>query len=351
MSAYYNEIDPYCVAWLRNLITAGAIPPGDVDDRSIKDVQPDDLTGYTQCHFFAGLGGWPYALRLAGWPDDREIWTGSCPCQPFSVAGKGAGTNDARHLWPDFHRLIKPRRPAVVMGEQVSGALGRAWFDGVASDMEADNYTPWAVDIPAASVNAPEQRNRLYWLAGTDNAGLALGPFADIEQGSLWGEGEAVITGSARDGRLGGTGPCGRRPDTEGWHVNERADAGRQEEAGGSELAGAELPGGMGSAVCQTGRQERSSASCDEKADGRAGRNILEPNGDHGFTGSGEVRFWDDWELIGPDPEGKFRRIKPGITPLDTRLPGHVGQIRAYGNAINAELAAEVIRAYMDVTQ
>src|SRR5688572_30643871 len=62
---YYNEHDPYAAAWLRNLIAAGHIAPGDVDERSILDVQPADLAGYVQCHFFAGIGVWSHALRLA----------------------------------------------------------------------------------------------------------------------------------------------------------------------------------------------------------------------------------------------------------------------------------------------
>lgn len=65
MRAYYNEIDPYAAQWLRNLIAAGHIAPGDVDERSIADVRADDLVGYTQCHFFAGIGVWSHALRMA----------------------------------------------------------------------------------------------------------------------------------------------------------------------------------------------------------------------------------------------------------------------------------------------
>ena len=165
MTAYYNEIEPYAAEWLRNLIKAGMIPHGEVDTRSIIDVAPDDLRGFTQCHFFAGIGGWGYALRLAEWPDDRPIWTGSCPCQPFSVAGKGAGADDPRHLWPHFHRLITAVRPPVVMGEQVAGAAGREWFDTVSNDLETDHYIVRAVDIPALAVGAKHLRSRLYWIA------------------------------------------------------------------------------------------------------------------------------------------------------------------------------------------
>ena len=71
MAAYYNEIDPYAAQWLRNLIAAGHIAPGEVDERSILDVSPDDLTGFIQCHFFAGIGVWSHALRRGGWPDER----------------------------------------------------------------------------------------------------------------------------------------------------------------------------------------------------------------------------------------------------------------------------------------
>src|SRR5262245_45351114 len=125
---YYNEIDPFCAKWLRNLIAAGHIALGDVDERSIVDVRGDDLRGYKQCHFFAGIGGWSYALRLAGWEDDREVWTGSCPCQPFSAAGKQEGYADERHLWPHWHRLIRECKPSVIFGEQVDAAIRTGWL-------------------------------------------------------------------------------------------------------------------------------------------------------------------------------------------------------------------------------
>lgn len=166
MSAYYNEIEPYCCQWLRNLMAAGLIPDGEVDSRSITEVQPEHVKGFTQCHFFAGLGGWAYAARLAGWPDDRHLWTGSCPCQPFSVIGKRAAFQDERHLWPEWFRLIRKSRPPVVFGEQVANAL--SWLDLVFADMEAEKYACAAFDLPAASVGARHTRQRLWFVADSD---------------------------------------------------------------------------------------------------------------------------------------------------------------------------------------
>ncbi|MFW7203705.1 DNA cytosine methyltransferase [Serratia sp. BNK-17] len=171
-SAYYNEIDPYAAQWLRNLIAAGHITPGDVDERSIEDVKPDDLRNYTQCHFFAGIGVWSYALRNAGWPDDKPVWTGSCPCQPFSAAGKGSGFDDERHLWPHFHWLISECRPEHVFGEQVASGNANAWFDLVQADLEAMDYAFGIVPFPSAGVGSPHIRDRAYWVANAYHEGL-----------------------------------------------------------------------------------------------------------------------------------------------------------------------------------
>ena len=167
-AAYYNEFDPYAAQWLRNLIARGLIAPGDVDERSILEVSPDDLREYRQCHFFAGIGGWSHALRLAGWPDDRPVWTGSCPCQPFSAAGKQRGSDDERHLWPAFFDLIRERRPASVFGEQVAGPDGLAWLDHVFADLEGAGYAAAAANLPACGVGADHRRERLYWVAHAD---------------------------------------------------------------------------------------------------------------------------------------------------------------------------------------
>ncbi len=168
MSAYYNELDPFAAAWLRNLIRGGYIAPGDVDERSITEVQQDDLKGYTQCHFFAGIGGWSYALRLARWPDERPVWTGSCPCQPYSSLGEGRAQQDERHLWPYWFRLIREQNPSIIFGEQVEDAIAYGWMDDAFSDLEAANYACAAAILPAYSVERNHERNRIFFISNSN---------------------------------------------------------------------------------------------------------------------------------------------------------------------------------------
>ncbi len=172
MTAYYNDNDPFVCAWLRELIKEGHISPGDVDERPIQDIDPADLRGYTRCHFFAGIGGWDLALQLAGWPDDRPVWTGSCPCQPFSNAGKREGFDDERHLWPSFFALISELRPPTVFGEQVGGPAGCEWLARVFDDLDGIGYRVAGADLPACCVGAPHIRQRLFWVGNAERSGL-----------------------------------------------------------------------------------------------------------------------------------------------------------------------------------
>ena len=160
--SYYNENDRFAAAWLRELIDEGLIPEGEVDERSITDIRGSDLVGFTQCHFFAGIGGWSYALQLAGWPEDRPVWTGSCPCQPLSSAGQRKGHEDERHLWPAFYELIAERRPPTIFGEQVASKDGREWLCGIRTDLEDARYAVGAADLCAAGAGAPHIRQRIW---------------------------------------------------------------------------------------------------------------------------------------------------------------------------------------------
>lgn len=196
---YYNEHDPNAAAWLEELIAGGDLPPGLVDDRDVQGIGlAEPLDAYDQCHFFAGIGGWPHALDLAGWPRDRAVWTASLPCQPFSDAGKSLGTDDERHLWPTFHRLVERYRPVCIVGEQVASKAGRAWFAAVQIDLAAMGYWAGAIDICAAGIGAPHIRQRLYWcavrVADGNGAGLEVlreqpprHELASVERGSTVG--------------------------------------------------------------------------------------------------------------------------------------------------------------------
>ncbi len=170
MTAYYNENNKFAANRLRYLISNNLIAPGDVDERNIVEVKADDLRGYNQCHFFAGIGGWSLAFRYAGIPDNEPVWSGSCPCQPFSLAGKQNGFADERHLWPAWRNIIRERIPSVIFGEQVASNLGRNWLTGVRIDLENMAYAVGAADLCAASIGAPHIRNRLYWVADANQA-------------------------------------------------------------------------------------------------------------------------------------------------------------------------------------
>ena len=291
MTAYYNEYEPYAAEWLRNLIKKGLIPDGEVDTRSIVDVAPDDLRAFTQCHFFAGIGGWSHALRLAGWPDDRPVWTGSCPCQPFSVAGKGAGTDDPRHLWPQFHRLIAACRPPVVMGEQVAGKAGYGWLDGVRADLEREGYASRGADLPALAVNAPHIRQRLYWVA------MDLADAGHMRRGDRPKSGEQELSPSSGLGSstvdMADAPLIKRNGRGCGDDLGERRGVQEQTRASDSHMADADQGG--------RGRRPRDG---DGERDGQAG----ERHEDHGLTsGSGE----DCLDVADAQQHGRGRQAKP----------------------------------------
>lgn len=321
-AAYYNEIDPYAAQWLRNLIAAGHIAPGEVDERSILDVSPDDLAGFTQCHFFAGIGVWSYALRRGGWLDSAPVWTGSCPCQPFSVAGVGSGFDDERHLWPFWFHLIEQCRPGVVFGEQVEAAIRHGWLDLVQADMEGIGYAFAAAGVPAAGVGAPHIRQRLWFVADAlDGAGQRSQP-RPVERFVPQGAGEVHAGKLAHhDGE--------RQQQVAGQGLRTDAEHDAQSHGGTSWLGDddhARLEGLAGHGDERTGRPQ--------------------PTGSTATPGAVNG-FWADADWL-PCRDGKWRPVEPGTFPLAHGAPARVGRLRAYGNAIVSEAAREFVVAYME---
>jgi DNA (cytosine-5)-methyltransferase 1 len=324
MAVYYNDADPAACTWLRELIAAKLLPDGDVDERSILEVEPADLRGFAQCHFFAGVGGWPYALRLAGVAEDLSVWTGSPPCQPFSQAGQRKGQDDDRHLAPAFLRLVAACRPELVFGEQVASAavLGRvgdaartaaedpagwAWFDALAADLEAASYAFAAADLPAAGIGAPHIRQRLFFGAVT------------LEPGGL---GDSFGAGS--QGRI-------RTPDG----TDQRA-------AWTAGLAGGLADGDGG--LTRDGCVQRGGQHGCEPQDGEAG-GLVEGADPAGTDATDGVWRDPDWLLC---RDGCWRPVEPGTFPLADGISGRMGLLRGYGNAIVPPLAAEFVTAFLE---
>ena len=297
MSVLYNENESFAAQWLRNLIDAGHLARGRVDDRDIRCLEPGDVAGGGQRHFFSGIGIWQHALRLAGIADGADVWTGSCPCQPFSVAGAKRQHDDERHLWPAWFNLIRECRPPVIFGEQVAGTSGRAWLDAVFLDLEAEGYRCAGADLCAASIGAPHKRQRFFWVANLHGGGLERVSAEDRDE--------------HQDARRHVVDRCG-----------ETNSMGDTDEGGG----------GWGADVTRRSPQRRASSR-------RSGVSVS--------MGDADGETWSDprWVFC-DDPGGaRWRPVEAGTFPLAPRNPGDVGRLRAYGNAIVAPLAAAFIEA------
>lgn len=331
--AYYNEIDAHAAQWLRNLIGAGMIAPGEVDERDIRDVAPDELAGFSQCHFFAGIGGWSRALRIAGWPDDKPVWTGSCPCQPLSVAGQRKGHADERHLWPAFYSLIAKRSPAIVFGEQVASADGREWLAGIRADLENLGYAVGGADLCAAGVGAPHPRQRIYWMA--DSGGSEWWSFAKERNVSNWADPGRQKTAS---------GHAIRREVDNAWMADSdkscedgQPSSGEQSLCDGLRKANA----GMGDAASQRLQgQWREYRPRGERHSGLVG-----------LAMQADVPEWNGPTVAVECSDGPRRvSAQPDSFPLAHGVSGRMGRLRAYGNAIVPQVAATFIAAALSAS-
>lgn len=362
MAVYYNENDRYAAAWLEESIKLKLIAPGVVDTRSIKDVQADDLRPFAQIHLFAGIGGWSYALRQAGWPDERQVLTGSAPCQPFSVSGNQRGFSDDRHLWPEMFRLITELQPLTIFGEQVASEGALHWWDDVASSLEREDYATAAIDMPAASVGAFHQRSRLFWVAeklgDTDSK-------RQQEQRQSVADGKEQLSPEL-PGNFNGMANAQETERERGWNSWEWRDG--------------FADNGITSAVADTNSQQ--SVRGFDRSSSQGERQV---SWDYATESSGSPStFGNDtiWLLC---RDGKLRPTHREINPLvgvaGTTKPssgqvadgvasgmGHcsnqgiptvaevqntpearIMRLKGYGNAINTRVAIEFIRSYMEI--
>lgn len=382
---YYNEADPYAAQFLRNLIAAGELPAGVVDERDIRDVQPSNLDGFAQCHFFAGVGIWAKALQIAGWRDTQPVWTGSCPCQPLSAAGKGLGFDDERHLWPDWHWLIQQCRPETIFGEQVASADGLKWADLVQADLEATDYAFGPVDTCAAGFGGYHIRQRLYFASiDTRLANAACQP-GRLSNGRQWQQMLEAIWCSA----IGGM-EYGKRTGLErhAGHVGAGTEPGRNETRPHRPAAKASAAGGLDHPVSNgrepgrngdhatDDRQQPDAVDADgiladttnarrlgntpsarplptpfggiHRTEEGAGARHAKPERSGNAAGSGAPDIYGaaaDWLFC---RDGKWRPVEPGTFPLADAHSGRVGELRAYGNALDLGQATAFVHAFME---
>jgi len=373
-AAYYNENDPVAAAWLRELIRRNLIAPGDVDERSILDVHPYDLRPYRQCHFFAGIGAWSYALRRAKWDDDRRIWTCSCPCQPFSDAGRSGGFADERHLWPAMFHFITQydaeHEPPIIVGEQVASKDGLAWLDLVRSDLEGTGRAVGAGDLCGACVGSPQIRQRLYFVgipdAESDDRGAGLCDSRSAEHwrrvaangghvGILDDRNDPRSQGYAGDGDGGGgraatprSAPAPSIPHGMADNPSERRERRGTSEAGAS---GAIEPQRFRDAGI--GMADGDNDGC--RAPGDVGRNEPErdaqPSRAIRLERPGPINgFWRDADWLHCRDE-RWRPVEPGSFPLAYGVAARVGRLRGYGNTIIAPLATAFIESVMEILE
>jgi len=335
---FYNEWDKGAAAWLRELIKAGHIPPGIVDERSITEIKKEDLAGFTQCHFFCGIGGWPLALRLAGIPEETPLWTGSPPCQPFSVAGKQLGQLDERHLAPAFMRLVDQCRPAILFGEQVAAAIGKHWLDDLFTELERQGYACGAAVLPAASVGAPHKRDRLFF-----GAHKLANPHSHMHSRTVErSHAEAERIQGINRTRFSGSGkPSGTGQSLSG-NLADTNDAGSQGRGGVPECS-YQQPAGAGGVAGKLADAVRE--QFDRGGASGPGRRAQPTDGGISDAANTHNGFWSDADWLGCR-DGKFRPVRPGTFPLANGIPARVGRLRGYGNAIVPQVAAEFIKAF-----
>lgn len=316
MKVYYNEFDKKKCAALKQLIIDGHISAGDVDDRPIQEVQPEELKDYDRCHFFAGIGLWDYALQLAGWEEDCPVWTGSCPCQPFSTAGRQAGKADDRHLWPEWERLIKECRPPAIFGEQVASAITKGWLDDVYQGLEAEGYAVGSAVLPASAIGAPHRRERLYFVGHSNNEQQRPASSHEKRFANNCRSGKGCNVADAYSYRGRKEQECERRgSDSPEYRNDGKADGGSMAH---SERQGPQRYSRDGEGIYQQGWEQ-------EKQNGSAW----------------EGGVWIDC------PDGKQRLVEPTIPLLAHGYPERVGVIHCAGDAIVAQLASQFIKASM----
>ncbi len=310
---YYNEHDAYRAAVLRERMDEGLLPKGVVDERDIETVPDEDFLGYTQIHLFAGIGGFPLGLRLAGFSEQRRIVSGGFPCQDISNAGKRAGITGSRsRLWREMVRCVRVVRPELVFVENVAALLGRG-MGVVLGDLAEIGYDANGDCVSAADVGAPHLRRRIWIVA------------YDAERGT------GTIPARSRDEGEGTRDVDGDREDVANAAQRGFAVRGESSQLGGlTECSGETLADATGRGT-RTQRRKQLAESGDGKRD-VADAATVHAQGRNGGSGQRESGRSSRWP------------VEPNVGRVAHGIPKRVDRLAALGDAIVPQCAAEAIK-------
>lgn len=254
-----------------------------------------------------------------------DLLTGGFPCQPFSQAGQRKGTEDDRHLWPEMLRVIRETNPTYIVGENVGGLLtwdGGLVFEQVCIDLEEAGYEIGAFVIPAASLNAPHRRDRVWIVAHASggNAGGTPRRFRGTQ-------------GTQRLQERDEMGELGKPSEVHATDPRREHGGKRRDE-------------GMGSSASERSAREpdsqrRNTDDTHPISEGLEGRKREDPEGHDGLSdrNGGDERW--DWSQNWYEVATRFCRVDDGIPQRLDRSP----RLKALGNAIVPQVAAEIMRA------
>lgn len=282
------------------------------DSESFEDITTTDFT--------------KYAKRI-------DILTGGFPCQPFSSAGKRQGTADDRYLWPEMLRAIRDIKPRFIVGENVRGLLnwnGGMVFEQVLSDLETAGYETVPLLLPAAGVNAPHERYRIWFVAHAKGKRCKKDwcDFGRSEERNSGDGGERTASDTRNDGH---SNQSRENRGTQKAVTSEQQGTDRQ--WNGSESSGVDVKG--------------DATDPNEQLNGKGWLNTNRPEKANGYFGMRNSRFvrrgWEEFPTVGPICTGNdgFPGELVDITFPKWRKEG----LKSLGNAVVPQVVYQIFKA------
>ena len=303
-----------------------------------------------------------------------DIITGGFPCQPFSVAGKQAGTDDDRHLWPVMFRIIQEFTPRWVIGENVKGLTNiqdGVVFETVCTDLEGEGYEVRTFNIPAAGVGAPHRRERIWIVAHAKrfNESEPIGRSDETSRGiqEEHRQNDSSARESSRTSSIWQSNngyedmEASRRTLQQGTELREtNEDEVGEGHANQHQRSGSTSESNVANAYARLGHrtykeiQSRGQApnSSSKGSTNVANTESSDRHDNEAVAGDGESStqeiFGDGSSVSG---EGSWWHTEPDVGRVAHGVPGRVYRLRGLGNSIIPKIAEEIGRAIIQAEE